>query len=86
MPLGADTGSIRESFFYSQLSVSHDITLAKNTDFAISVDNSVIFFEIGGASKTPRQLQSLSTAYVVKDNIENGSENIIPLWLFGFLY
>jgi hypothetical protein len=25
-------------------------------------------------------------AFVVKDDIEIGSGNIIPLWLFGFLY
>ena len=43
-------------------------------------------FEIGGKGKTRRQIRNLVRAYVVKDDIEVGHENVIPLWLFGFLY
>ena len=43
-------------------------------------------FEIGRKGKTRRQIRNLVRAYVVKDDIEVGHENVIPLWLFGFLY
>jgi hypothetical protein len=28
----------------------------------------------------------VGNAYVVKDEIELGSDNVIPLWMFGLLY
>ncbi|MEI7502609.1 MAG: hypothetical protein WCJ61_04950 [Paludibacter sp.] len=37
-------------------------------------------------NKSQKQIEKLQNAYVVKDDIEIGSDNIIPLWLFGFLY
>ena len=43
-------------------------------------------FEIGGKGKTRKQIRNLDKAYVVKDDIEVGHENVIPLWMFGFLY
>ncbi len=33
-----------------------------------------------------KQIKNLDNAFIVKDNIESGFDNIIPLWLFGFLY
>ena len=41
-------------------------------------------FEIGG--KTKKQIEGISNAFVVKDDIEIGFDKTIPLWLFGFLY
>jgi hypothetical protein len=43
-------------------------------------------FELGGSSKNKIQINTQKDAYVVADNLEIGSENRIPLWLFGFLY
>jgi hypothetical protein len=43
-------------------------------------------FEIGGKHKSKKQIAGLSNAYIVKDQIEVGFGNIIPIWLFGFLY
>ncbi|HPA68520.1 MAG TPA: hypothetical protein PK596_00820 [Bacteroidales bacterium] len=40
----------------------------------------------GGKKKSGKQIAKAANAFVVKDNIEYGSGNIIPLWLFGFLY
>ncbi len=42
--------------------------------------------EYVGKNKTQKQIEKLENAFVAKDNIEIGSDNIIPLWLFGFLY
>lgn len=76
-------GSIRETFFYNQLSEKHDVTYPDKGDFKI--DNKYIF-EIGGKDKTKKQIENIKNSYVVADNIESGFENKIPLWLFGFLY
>lgn len=43
-------------------------------------------FEIGGKSKTKRQIEGLKNVFIVKDYIEYGYKNVLPLWLFGFLY
>ena len=76
-------GSVRESFFVSQLSYAHQIHYHNRADFIID-DNLV--FEIGGAGKTAKQIKGIDNAYIVQDNIEVGSRTTIPLWAFGFLY
>ncbi|MDQ7060849.1 MAG: hypothetical protein Q9M43_06795 [Sulfurimonas sp.] len=79
----ANSGSIRESYFVSQLSLLHQVHFFDKGDFI--VDDKLVF-EVGGASKTDKQLQKNDCGYVVADNIEIGFDNKIPLWLFGFLY
>ncbi len=78
-----DKGSLRESFFISQLSVLHNLSLIEKGDFI--VDNKYVF-EIGGKNKTQKQIENLQNAFIVKDNIEIGVLNIIPLWMIGMLY
>ncbi|MFD2203946.1 ATP-binding protein [Shivajiella indica] len=78
----ADIGSIRESFFINQVSVHHPIEYSPTGDFRVGKN----IFEIGGQSKTKKQIQGEKYAYIVSDNIEIGHKNKIPLWLFGFLY
>jgi len=75
-------GTIRETFFANQM-FEHNLLYPNKGDFL--VDGEYIF-EIGGKNKTSTQIKDLENAYIVKDNIEFGSDNIIPLWLFGFLY
>ena len=43
-------------------------------------------FEVGGKSKNKKQIAEVKDAFVVKDDIEYGYENIIPLWHFGMNY
>jgi hypothetical protein len=31
-------------------------------------------------------MTGLENAFIVKDDVETGAGNIIPLWAFGFLY
>ena len=76
-------GSLRESFFVSQLSHAHQIHYHDHADFI--VDDTFVF-EIGGPGKTKKQIKTLDGAYIVQDNIEVGSLKEIPLWAFGFLY
>ncbi|MDY0140461.1 MAG: AAA family ATPase [Bacteroidales bacterium] len=78
-----DKGSLRESFFISQLSVLHNLSLIEKGDFI--VDNKYVF-EIGGKNKTQKQIKNLQNAFIVKDDIEIGVLNIIPLWMIGMLY
>ena len=78
-----DVGTSRETFFYNQLSYVHDVVLPKNGDFVI--DNKFTF-EVGGKTKSSKQLINIADAYFAIDEIEVGNFNKIPLWLFGFLY
>jgi hypothetical protein len=78
-----NTGSLRETFALNQLLVKHRVNLHPKADFL--VDQKYIF-EIGGKTKTGRQVKELDEAYVFKDDIETGHRNHIPLWLLGFLY
>ncbi len=76
-------GNIRETFFFNQIEKIHNTKATKYADFLI---DDTFTFEIGGKSKQQKQIKDIENSYVVKDNIEIGSDNIIPLWLFGFLY
>lgn len=75
-------GTIRESYFVSCLNHIHDIHYHDMGDFII--DDKYIF-EIGGASKGDKQIKDVNNGFVVRDDMETGHDNIIPLWLFGFL-
>jgi len=43
-------------------------------------------FEVGGKNKGQKQIQGIEKSFVVKDDIEFGYANIIPLWQFGMNY
>ena len=76
-------GSIRESFFVSQVGLKHQVHYHDKGDFI--VDDKIVF-EIGGASKSDEQIKGNPFGYIASDSIEIGFDNKIPLWLFGFLY
>lgn len=83
--LGADStdiGNVRESFFYNQMRVTTDVISSRNSDFEIDGKT----FEVGGRKKGKKQIKGIAEGYVVKDDIEFGSGNIIPLWAFGLTY
>ncbi|TKG94660.1 hypothetical protein EYV94_11995 [Puteibacter caeruleilacunae] len=78
----ANTGIIRETFFINQLRVKYIIAESTVSDFVVED----MTFEVGGKNKTQRQIRNVSDSYVVKDDIENGFGNVIPLWQFGMMY
>jgi hypothetical protein len=43
-------------------------------------------FEVGGNSKTQDQIKDTPNAFIVKDNIEYGYRNVVPLWALGLNY
>ena len=78
-----DVGTLRETFFYNQLKEKHKVFYSDKSDFL--VDNKYTF-EIGGKNKKQKQISGIEKGYIAADNIEHGTGNRIPLWLFGFLY
>lgn len=78
-----ETGTVRETFFMQNLAHNHLLSLPDKGD--VLVDNTYLF-EIGGKSKTKKQIGHVENAFTVNDDIEIGFQNSIPLWLFGFLY
>lgn len=75
-------GNVRETFFLNQLRVSHEVLTSTIADFSIQDMD----FEIGGKNKGSKQLAGAKQGFVVKDDIERGFLNTIPLWHFGMLY
>jgi len=76
-----EIGTLREVFFASMLE-DYEIYAPSKGDFVVNGYT----FEIGGKNKTKKQIKNLENAFIVVDDIEIGSGNKIPLWLFGFLY
>ncbi len=79
----SNKGNIRETFFVNQLGYQHKVNYAEQGDFMI---DGKFTFEVGGKSKKNKQIEEIKNAFVVADDIEYGSINKIPLWMFGFLY
>ncbi len=77
-----EVGTVRETFFFNQMSQGHCITSSPVSDFLVNGKT----FEVGGKSKGQKQIKEVVNAFVVKDNIETGYGNIIPLWEFGLTY
>lgn len=81
-PKRADIGNVRETFFMNQMRVFGDVMCSPVSDFL--VDD--LTFEIGGRKKGQKQISEVKNGYVVKDDIETGYANVLPLWAFGLLY
>lgn len=80
-PNSVNLGSIRETFFVNAISALYQINTTSQGDFVVE---DKYRFEVGGANKTNKQIAGLEDSYLVVYDIEIGSRNKIPLWLFGF--
>jgi len=78
-----DKGTLRETFFMSQLRVIANIGMSKRGDFCI---NKQYMFEVGGKSKNFDQIKDEPNSFLAVDDTEIGHFNRIPLWMFGMLY
>ena len=78
-----EIGTVRETFFFNQTHSLLPVTVSPVSDFMI---DGKYTFEVGGKKKKQSQLQNIADGFVVKDDIETGYGNIIPLWMFGMLY
>lgn len=81
-PNRADIGNVRETFFMNQMRVEGDVMCSPVSDFLING----MTFEIGGRKKGQKQISEVDKGYVVKDDIETGYANVLPLWAFGLMY
>jgi len=77
-----EIGNMRETFFLNQLLVKNKVITSGFADFKIGEYT----FEVGGRNKKQKQIEGIDNAFIVKDDIEYGYLNTIPLWAFGFNY
>lgn len=77
-PNNNDKLTLRQTFFYNQVSYKHKVSNSPIADFCVDKKYA---FTIGG-----RKLEGSKEIYAASDVIEIGEGNKIPLWLFGFLY
>lgn len=80
---GVDKGNLRETFFLQSMPYEYRLSLPDRGDVVV---NDTYLFEIGGKNKTAEQIKGKENAYIVRDDLESGALNVIPLWLFGFQY
>ena len=78
----AEIGNVRETFFYNQLQVTQEVIASRVSDFCVSDYT----FEVGGKKKGKKQISEIQNGYVVRDEIEYATQQIIPLWAFGLMY
>ena len=64
------------------MKITKDVIISSISDF--NIDGYT--FEVGGKNKKKKQIAGLDKAYVVKDDIEYGYGNVLPLWTFGMTY
>ena len=78
----ANIGNIRETYFLNQMRVKFNVLSSEKSDFVINNYT----FEIGGKNKKQNQIEQIQNSFIVKDNIEYGYLNVVPLWAFGLTY
>lgn len=75
-------GNVRETFFLNQVRVRHSVWTSTLGDFWVEGMD----FEVGGKEKGLKQIKAAEKGYLVKDDIETGYLNTIPIWHFGLMY
>ncbi len=83
LTLQADAGTLRETYFASQLALNHELCMPQQGDFLV---DDTLLFEVGGKNKKFTQIKDIPNSYVVANDLEIGYGNKIPLWMFGLLY
>ena len=78
-PDNINNRTLRLTFFYNQVGYHHKVSSSSQFDFKV---NGQFDFSIGGKYT---QAEGENT-YAAADMIEIGEGNVVPLWLFGFLY
>lgn len=75
----SNIGNVIETFFLNQMRVKYYVFASPVSDFII-YDKT---FEVGGWNKGQKQIKDIENGYTVKDDMERGFLNIIPLWHWG---
>ena len=81
-PMGTvavDAQTARETFFYNQLFKDNTLNSTPKAHFLVNDDKCFHIEETAAAKQ-------ITGHYYAVEKIEVGEKNVIPLWLFGFLY
>ena len=78
-PENINNKNLRMTFFYNQVGYQHKINSSQNLDFKV---NDKYDFSVGGKYTQAEG----ENCFAAADMLEIGEGNVIPLWLFGFLY
>jgi len=78
----SNIGNIRETFFFNQMRLHNEVISSEKADFIIDDYT----FEVGGKNKQQAQIEKDGKSFLVKDDIEFGYLNVVPLWAFGLNY
>jgi len=79
-PMAVNPQAVRESFFYNQLLKDNKIN--EGTRNAVFKVNRAYDFRV----EENMRVRNNPDLYYAIDKVEVGADNLIPLWLFGFLY
>ena len=79
-PMAVNPRAVRESFFYNQLLKDNKIN--EGTRNAVFKVNHAYDFRV----EENMRVRNNPDLYYAIDKVEVGADNLIPLWLFGFLY
>lgn len=79
-PMAVNPQAVRESFFYNQLLKDNKIN--EGTRNAVFKVNHAYDFRV----EENMRVRNNPDLYYAIDKVEVGTDNMIPLWLFGFLY
>ena len=78
-PDNINNRNLRTTFFYNQVGYQYEVKRSELADFKVDAD---YHFSVGG-----KYTEAVNDdCYAAADMIEQGNGNVIPLWLFGFLY
>ncbi len=82
-PQKPNIGMVRETFVLNQLKMKHQVHYPAKGDFQV---DGKYTFEIGGQSKSSKQVSGLPDAFVIADELDYVVGNKVPIWLLGLLY
>jgi predicted AAA+ superfamily ATPase len=82
-PTQLHIGMVRETFVLNQLKMKYRVNYPLKGDFLIDEQYTL---EVGGKSKTYRQVSKLENSFIIADELNYAIGNKIPIWLFGLMY
>ncbi len=75
-----DDEVMAKTFFLNQVNNIYRVNYFADADFLVEGGHK---FFVG---KRQKNINTGGDIYIAEDMIEKGKDNVIPLWLFGFLY
>ncbi len=81
-PYALEPQAVRETFFYNTLHKDNRLNKSREKNFQFIVNQSYRF----RVCDKQTRIKTQAHCYYAMDGIEQGKDQVIPLWLFGFLY